>query len=73
MTTFILKPRTYTPHEVALMVQVALLWAPEFAAKVNEVRHDLLCMADQTLSPSPEVLSVLELTPHEEGYLWQPR
>lgn len=73
MTGFILTPTTYNRREVALMIEVALLWAPDFAKKVRERYSDLLCMADQTLWPSPEVLNFLELTRHEEGFVWQPR
>lgn len=73
MTDFILTPIVYDRRKVALWIEVELLFTPDFAKKVKERYSDLLCMADQTLWPSPEVLNFLELTQHEEGFVWQPR
>lgn len=69
----VLLPQTYSLRQVALMVQVAMLWAPDFAGRVGESRSRIPLMAAGLIPPTPAVLRFFELETEGDSYLWNPR
>ena len=67
-----MRPILFTPQGVAFEIRCLLILDPGFLSSTRHRDRDLYRMAYESLQPSPEVLSVLKLTPAKGGYVWQP-
>jgi hypothetical protein len=66
MTALAMKPIHYNRRQVALMVQVAAHFDPDFAGQAGEI-------IDGSLDPTLTVLNLFSLRAEGEGYVWNPR
>jgi hypothetical protein len=66
-------PIRYNARQVALMIQVALLYAPNSIMDATGLsRREVNAMAAQRIAPTKAVLDYLRLTVDGEEYVWDP-
>jgi hypothetical protein len=72
MKPFIIKPISYDARQVALIVRVALYFAPA-RLQERETAANLDKIAAEMMEPSPAVLEYFGLRVRGEAFVWNPR
>jgi hypothetical protein len=71
MTSF--PPIRYDRRQVALMLEFAMFFSPDFGKQIGEIGARLQMIVVGIIAPTSAVLEHFELKVDGKGYVWNPR